>query len=46
MDQKEFDQTVKAFRHIEDARDHLCGRARNLLEAGFEVEAYILILAT
>lgn len=44
--QKEFKNTIKRFEKIEDARDQLWDRARNLLENGYEVEAYILILAT
>ncbi len=46
MDQKEFNNTIKKFNEIEDARDQLWDRARNLIKKGFEVEAYILILAT
>ncbi len=46
MDQKEFNNTIKKFNEIEDARDQLWIRTRNLIKKGFEVEAYILILAT
>lgn len=46
MDQLEFERTIKEFQKIEDARDQLWDRAKNLIKKGFEVEAYILILAT
>lgn len=46
MDQKEFEKTISEFQKIEDARDQLWDRAKVLIEKGFEVEAYILILAT
>lgn len=46
MSQKDFEKTVKKFQSIEDARDQLWDRAQVLIEKGFEVEAYILILAT
>jgi hypothetical protein len=44
--QAEFENTIKKFEEIEDARDQLWDRAQVLIEKGFEVEAYILILAT
>ncbi len=46
MDQTEFEKTIFEFQKIEDARDQLWDRARILIERGFEVEAYTLILAT
>lgn len=46
MKQFEFEKIVEEFHRIEDARDQLWDRAKNLTENGFEVEAYILILAT
>ena len=46
MKQSEFEQTIEEFHKIEDARDQLWDRAKVLIEKGFEVEAYILILAT
>ncbi|MFA4831155.1 MAG: hypothetical protein WC618_03195 [Patescibacteria group bacterium] len=46
MDQIEFEKTISEFQKIEDARDQLWDRAKVLIEKGFEVEAYILILAT
>lgn len=44
--QEEFENTRKAFEEIKDARDPLWDRAQTLIKKGFEVEAYILILAT
>ena len=44
--QKEFEETTKKFQKIEDARAQLWDRAQVLIEKGFEVEAYVLILAT
>ena len=46
MNQTEFEETIAEFQKIEDARDQLWDRAKVLIEKGFEVEAYILILAT
>jgi len=46
MDQIEFEKTISEFQKIEDARDQLWDRAKVLIEKGFEVEAYVLILAT
>jgi hypothetical protein len=46
MNQKEFEEKIEEFRRIEDARDQLWDRAKVLIERGFEIEAYILILAT
>jgi len=46
MNQIEFEKTISEFQKIEDARDQLWDRAKVLIEKGFEVEAYILILAT
>jgi len=44
--QIEFEKTIKKFQKIEDARDQLWDRAKILIKNGFEIEAYILILAT
>lgn len=44
--QEDFDDTVKKFSNLEDSRDQLWDRAQCMIEKGFEVEAYILILAT
>ncbi|GAG94498.1 unnamed protein product, partial [marine sediment metagenome] len=46
VSQKDFEKTVQKFVEMEDARDKLWERARNLLKEGYELEAYILILAT
>ena len=46
ISQKEFENTIKEFERIVDVRDQLWDRARKLLENGYEVDAYILILAT
>ena len=46
INQKDFENTIKKFRIIEDTRGSLWDRARNLLLKGYETEAYILILAT
>ena len=46
IDQKKFESTIQKFKKIEDARDDLWDRARKLIDHGFEIEAYILILAT
>jgi len=46
MDQIEFKKTIAEFQKIKDARDQLWSRAKVLIDKGFEVEAYILILAT
>lgn len=46
MNQEDFEKTVGQFEEIEDARDQLWERARVLIESDFEVEAYVLILAT
>jgi len=46
MNQQEFEKKIEIFQKIEDARDQLWDRARLLIEKGFEIEAYILILAT
>jgi hypothetical protein len=46
MNQIDFEKTISEFQKIEDARDQLWDRAKVLIEKGFEVEAYILILAT
>lgn len=46
MNQTEFEKTIEEFQKIEDARDQLWDRAKILIEKGFEIEAYILILAT
>lgn len=44
--QKRFESAIKNFSKIEDARDALWDKARVLLNKGFKLEAYILILAT
>ncbi|KKU72060.1 MAG: hypothetical protein UX98_C0020G0003 [Parcubacteria group bacterium GW2011_GWA2_47_26] len=46
MNQIEFEKTIAEFQKIEDARDQLWDRGKVLIEKGFEIEAYILILAT
>lgn len=46
MNQLEFEKTIEEFNKKEDARDQLWDRAKVLIEKGFEIEAYILILAT
>ena len=46
MNQLKFEKTIEEFQKIEDARGQLWDRAKVLIEKGFEVEAYILILAT
>lgn len=46
ISQKEFENTIKKFWKIEDARNQLWDKARNLLLQGYEIEAYILILST
>lgn len=46
MNQKEFEDKVKNFEKIEDARDQLWDKASVLIKENFEIEAYILILAT
>jgi hypothetical protein len=46
INQKEFNKTIIKFHTLEDARDQLWDRAQNLIDKGFELEAYILILAT
>lgn len=46
MNQIEFEKTIAEFQKIENARDQLWDRAKVLIEKGFELEAYILILAT
>jgi len=44
--QSDFEDKIKKFALMEDARDDLWERARTLLVKGYEIEAYILILAT
>lgn len=46
MDQNKFKKTVREFQELEDARDQLWDRAQTLIKKGFEIDAYILILAT
>ena len=46
IDIEKFSKTISKFQKIEDARDQLWDRARTLIRDGYEVEAYILILAT
>jgi hypothetical protein len=44
--QKEFEEKVEKFPRLEPARDQFYFMALNLLKRGYELEAYILILAT
>ena len=46
MNQSEFEKIVEKFQKIEDARDQLWDRAKVMIKKGFEIEAYVLILAT
>lgn len=46
VSQAVFEETVKKFSEIEDAMDQLWNKSRYLLTKGYEIEAYILILAT
>lgn len=46
ISQADFNKTVRRFSVMEDARDLLWNRAMVLLQNGYEIEAYILILAT
>ena len=46
INQTHFENTIKKFSVVEDARGKLWNKARNLLLGGYETEAYILILAT
>src|SRR5262249_4984031 len=43
---EEFEKTVEAFENLEPSRSQLYRIKLDLLKAGFEVEAYLLILAT
>jgi hypothetical protein len=44
--QQKFEATISDFDNLEPTRSPLYGMGLNLLNAGFEVEAYLLILAT
>ena len=44
--QSEFQATLERFSEMEEMRDQLWNRARRLLKDGYEIEAFILILAT
>lgn len=44
--QGEFENEIKRFGVVEDLRDKLWDKARILLENGYEIEAYFLILGT
>jgi hypothetical protein len=46
INQIDFKNTIKKFSKVEDARGILWYKSRNLLLKGYEIEAYILILAT
>ena len=46
ISQSEFDTTISKFDELEPARASLYNMGLNLLKAEFEVEAYLLILAT
>src|SRR5262245_8341927 len=43
---EEFEKTIGAFENLEPSRSQLYRMALDLLKTGFEVEAYLLILAT
>jgi hypothetical protein len=44
--QDEFDRTITNFDMLEPTRSPLYGMSLNLLKGGFEIEAYLMILAT
>lgn len=44
--QKSFNKILRQFPVVEDVRDELWGRCVRLLKDGYEIEAYILLLAT
>jgi hypothetical protein len=44
--QAEFEATISEFDDLEPTRSPLYGRALALLGAGYDIEAYLLILAT
>lgn len=46
ISQKKFEKIVKGFYEEESARGSFWYKARNLVEKGYDIEAYILILAT
>jgi len=46
IQQEEFEEKVRRFRDIEEARSRFYNLALELLNQGHEIEAYILILAT
>jgi len=46
INQEEFEKQVNKFNDLEDARADIYDMAMNLIDKKFEVEAYILILAT
>jgi len=46
VNQKEFEEKIKKFKVFEDARDKLAPMFSNLIDKGFEIESYLLILST
>lgn len=46
ISQKEFTEKVNKFENLEDARGQIYHMAMNLINQGFELEAYLLILST
>lgn len=46
INQKSFNKILSQFTTIEDMRDELWDRCINLLKNGYEIEAYVLMLAT
>lgn len=46
ISQQQFESTISKFHQLEPARASLYEMGLNLLKAGFEIEAYLLILAT
>jgi hypothetical protein len=46
INQDDFEEITKQFSEIEDFRSQMWQRARDLLQAGYDIEAFILVLAT
>ena len=46
INQKEFEEEADKFSNLEDARSQVYDMAMNLIDKGFEIEAYLLILST
>jgi len=46
ISQEEFENKIKKFNELEDARADIYDMAMNLIKKGLEVEAYLLILST